>query len=258
MSILTVQQREQAVVLTLNRPEVMNALSSELATQLYNEVSNIGTRKEIRTVIITGTGDRAFSAGTDLKERRDLNPEQKWAQSRTLWRVNLAIWNLPQPVIAAIGGWCLGGGLELALFCDFRVAAEDAKFGFPEMTLGAYPGGGGGVLLPRIIGRAHAKDLFFTARRIGAQEALAIGLVDAVVPRATLMGKALDIADQIRTTSPLGVAAVKKLVNFGADLSFEAAAELDASLRQPLEGTLDYQEGITAHFERRKPVFRGE
>lgn len=258
MSILQVDQREHVVVITLNRPEVMNALSSKLATELYEELANIRPRKDIRTVIITGAGERAFSAGTDLKERRGLDAEQKWAQSRTLWRINTAVWELPQPVIAAIGGWCLGGGLELALFCDLRVAADDAVFGFPEMTLGAYPGGGGGVLLPRIVGRAHAKDLLFTARRIKAQEALQIGLVDTVVPRATLLNKAMEIANQIRATSPLGVAAVKKLINIGSDLSFEAAAELDASLRRPLEGTLDYQEGIKAHFERRTPVFRGE
>jgi enoyl-CoA hydratase/carnithine racemase len=258
MSILHVEQRELAVVITLNRPEVMNALSSDLATQLYEQISNFGLRKDIRSIVIAGAGERAFSAGTDLKERRGLDPEQKWAQSRTLWRVNMAIWNLPQPVIAAIGGWCLGGGLELALFCDMRVAAEDAVFGFPEMTLGAYPGGGAGVLLPRMVGRAHAKDLFFTARRVGANEAREMGLVDIVVPRKSLLDKALEIANQICSTSPLGVAAVKKLVNFGTDLSFEAAADMDASLRRPLESTRDYQEGINAHFERRKPVFRGE
>ena len=179
-------------MLTLNRPEVMNAMSSELAQELLAAVQSAGERRDLRSIVICGAGDRAFCAGTDLKQRRDLSPDEKWAQSRTLWELNQAIWNSPKAVIAAIGGWCLGGGFELALYCDLRIAAEDARFGWPEMTLGAYPGGGGAVMLPRIVGRAKAKELFFTARRIGAAEALALGLVERVVPRPQLLDTALE------------------------------------------------------------------
>ncbi len=258
MAVLLMEQRGATLVLTLNRPEVMNAMSSELAQELLAAVHSAGERSDLRSIVLCGAGDRAFCAGTDLKQRRDLSPDEKWAQSRTLWELNQAIWNSPKAVIAAIGGWCLGGGFELALYCDLRIAAEDARFGWPEMTLGAYPGGGGAVMLPRIVGRAKAKELFFTARRIDAAEAYALGLVERVVPRAQLLDTALEFCRDIESTSPLGLAAVKQAINLGADLPLADAAELDQSLRRPLEATRDYEEGIRAHFDRRKPVFRGE
>lgn len=258
MAVLLTEQRGAALVLTLNRPEAMNALSSELAQELLAAVESAGRRVEVRAIILCGAGDKAFCAGTDLKQRRDLTPDEKWAQSRMLWDLNQAIWNSPKAVIAAIGGWCLGGGFELALYCDLRIAAEDARFGWPEMTLGAYPGGGGAVMLPRIVGRSKAKELFFTARRIGAAEALALGLLERVVPRAQLLATALEYCREIESTSPLGLAAVKQAVNRGADLPLADAAALDQSLRRPLEATRDYEEGIRAHFEKRKPIFRGE
>ncbi|MBE0626458.1 MAG: enoyl-CoA hydratase/isomerase family protein [Burkholderiales bacterium] len=258
MKVLLTEQMGTALVLTLNRPEVMNALSSELALQLLAAVKSADGRRDLRTIVITGAGERAFCAGTDLKQRRELNAEEKWAQSRTLWDVNQAIWNSPKAVIAAIGGWCLGGGFELALYCDLRIAAEDARFGWPEMTLGAYPGGGGAVMLPRIVGRAKAKELFFTARRIDAAEALSLGLVERVVPRAQLLDSALAFAREIESTSPLGLAALKQAINRGADLPLAQAAEVDQSLRRPLEATRDYEEGIRAHFEKRKPMFSGQ
>lgn len=258
MATLLTEQAGSALVLTLNRPEVMNALSSELARELLAAVQSAGERGELRAIVICGAGDKAFCAGTDLKQRRHLTPDEKWEQSRTLWDLNQAIWSSPKAVIAAVGGWCLGGGFELALYCDLRIAAEDARFGWPEMTLGAYPGGGGAVMLPRIVGRAKAKELFFSARRIGAAEALALGLVERVVPRAQLLDSALAFCREMESTSPLGLAAVKKAINQGADLPLREAAELDQSLRRPLEATRDYEEGIRAHFEKRKPVFCGQ
>jgi enoyl-CoA hydratase/carnithine racemase len=258
MGILLTEQHGSARILTLNRPDVMNALSSELARELLEAVLVAGDRRDVRAIVLTGAGEKAFCAGTDLKQRHSLSPEEKWAQSRSLWNVNQAIWNSPKAVIAAIGGWCLGGGFELALYCDLRIAAEDARFGWPEMTLGAYPGGGGAVMLPRIVGRARAKELFFTARRIDAAEAHALGLVGRIVPRSQLLDTALEIACEMEKTSPLGLAAVKQTINQGADLPLQNAAELDQSLRRPLEATRDYEEGIRAHFEKRKPVFRGE
>jgi len=138
------------------------------------------------------------------------------------------------------------------------MAADDAKFSWPEMTLGAYPGSGTLMILPRIIGRAKAKELLFTARQIDAKEALAIGVVDRVVPRGELLHSALGWCQEIEKTSPLGLAAVKRSINDGADLPWHEAAELDQKLRRPLEATRDYEEGIRAHFEKRKPEFRGE
>lgn len=257
MSILQKEKNGTAMVLTLNRPEAMNALSHALVDDLLEAVASASSDDQCRSIILTGAGGTAFCAGTDLKERRSLSPEQKWAQSRKGWELNQALFHSPKAIIAAIGGWCLGGGFELALFCDTRIAAEDAKFSWPEMTLGAYPGSGAALMLPRIIGPAQAKQLFFTARRIDAQEALRIGLVERVVPASGLLDAALAFSREVERTSPLGLAAVKKSVNEGFDLPLQQAAELDQSLRRPLEATHDYEEGIRAHFEKRPPVFVG-
>ena len=176
MPILLQEERDGVQLLTLNRPEALNALSTELALALLGALDAVRTRRDVRAVIITGAGDRAFSAGADLRERRGLDPDEKWAQSRRLWDVNQALWALPQAVIAAVHGWCLGGGFELALFSDLRIATPDAVFSFPEMTLGAYPGAGGAIVLPRLVGPARAKEIFFTAqanprrRRAGARD----------------------------------------------------------------------------------------
>lgn len=257
MTVLLREKIDKAIVLTLNRPESMNALSHELVNQLIEAIKDASAQADCRSIILTGAGEKAFCAGTDLKERRTLSPEEKWAQSRGGWKLNQALFDSPKAVIAAVGGWCLGGGFELALYCDTRIAADDARFGWPEMTLGAYPGSGAALMLPRIVGPARAKQLFFTARRIDAQEAYRIGLVDRVVSRHALLEAALEFAREVEQTSPLGLAAVKRSVNEGSDLPLAEAAKLDQLLRQPLEGTRDYEEGIRAHFEKRKPVFVG-
>lgn len=258
MSILLQEEKDSIVVLTLNRPEAMNALSNELSVKLHAAIKDIGLRRDIRAVVITGAGDRAFCAGADLKERRDLDADEKWQQRSRIWELGEAIWRLPQPVIAAIHGFCLGGGFEIALYCDLRIAADNAVFSFPEMTLGAYPGAGAAVVLPRLIGRGRAKEIFFTARKVPADEALSLGIVEWVVPRDQIVSKALEIANKIKLSSPLGIAGVKQMVNFGSDLTFEEANALNDKLRRPLEGTKDYLEGITAFFEKRPARYIGE
>lgn len=257
MTLLTVQIEGSVRLLTLDRPIAMNALSSALAKELFAAIQHASADPLVRTIVVTGAGDVAFSAGADLKERRTLSADGKWQQSRDLWNVNDACRRSPKAVIAAINGHCLGGGLELALHCDLRVAAETARFGFPEMTLGAYPGAGGAVILPRIIGEAKAKDFLFRGRRVDAAEALALGLVHQVVPASGLLAAALAMATEIETTAPLGLAAVKRLLDEGSDQTFEAASALDRSLRAPLDATDDYAEGIAAHFEKRKARFQG-
>jgi enoyl-CoA hydratase/carnithine racemase len=258
MSILLQEEKDGVVVLTLNRPDAMNSLSSELSLALQKAVKEIGRRRDIRAVIITGAGDRAFCAGADLKERRDLDADGKWQQRSRIWELNEMIWRMPQPVIAAVHGFCLGGGFEVALYCDLRVAADNAVFSFPEMTLGAYPGAGAAVVLPRLIGRGRAKEIFFTARKLKADEALSLGIVEWVVPRDQIVSKAFEVANEIKKSSPLGVAGIKQMVNFGADLTFEEANALNDTLRRPLEGTKDYLEGITAFFEKRPARYIGE
>jgi enoyl-CoA hydratase/carnithine racemase len=258
MPSLLQEERDGLLLLTLNRPEALNALSNELATTLLAAVKAAETRRDIRALIITGAGERAFCARADLRERSGLSPDEKWAQRTRLWKVNEALWNMPQPVIAAIHGWCLGGGFELALFSDLRIATPQAVFSFPEMTLGAYPGAGAAIALPRLIGPGRAKDIFFTARRVKADEALALGIVERVVPREELLATAIEIGSQIKTCAPLGLAGVKQMVNLGTDLAFGDAVALNDKLRRPLEATKDYEEGIRAFFEKRPAKFTGE
>jgi enoyl-CoA hydratase/carnithine racemase len=258
MTQLLEEERNGVLLLTLNRPEAHNAISNTLAAEMAAVLEEAGERRSLRAIIVTGAGERAFCAGADLKERREMNPDEKWAQRTRLWRLNCLVWRLPVPVIAAIHGWCLGGGFELALFCDFRIATDQAVFSFPEMSLGAYPGAGGPILLPRLVGRARAKEILFSARQVSAQEALALGIVEEVVPRERLLSRAFELAESFQRSSPLGVAAVKRLINQGTDLPIDLASDLNEALRRPLEATKDYEEGIRAHFEKRRPVFRGE
>jgi enoyl-CoA hydratase/carnithine racemase len=229
-----------------------------MAEALYGALEQVARRREVRAVIFTGAGERAFCAGADLKERREMSPDDKWAQRTRLWRVNQLIWQLPQPAIAAIHGWCLGGGFELALACDFRIATEQTVFAFPEMSLGAYPGAGGPIFLPRLIGRARAKEILFTARRVPAKEALELGIVERLVQPADLLPAAFSLAEDFTRCSPLGVAGAKRLINQGGDLPVDVANELNEAIRRPLEATKDYEEGIRAHYEKRPAVFRGE
>lgn len=243
---------------TLNRPAAMNAINAALADELRGFLEDLAGRRDVRVLVLTGAGGRAFSAGADLKERRAMTPEQLWAHSRKIHRVCDMLDLLPQPVIAAIGGYCLGGGAELALAADIRVASDTAEFGFPEMTLGAFPGAGAPVRLPRIVGPAWAKEILLTARRVGAAEAKALGLVHYVTSPAELADRARAVARQILRVSPLGARAVKQIVNRGIAMSVEEATALANALRQPLEATRDYQEGLRAHFEKREPRFVGE
>jgi enoyl-CoA hydratase/carnithine racemase len=258
LTVLTEALQGCALVLTLNRPESRNALSTELVQALLEAVAQSRQRKDVRALVIIGAGDKAFSAGTDLKERRTLSQAQKAAQSRSLLTLSEAIWDHPKPVIAAVGGYCLGGGAELAMACDLRIAADDVVFGFPEMTLGVYPGSGGPVTLSRLVGATRAKDLLFTARRFGALEAQAMGLVERVVPRAGLLDAAVAWATEMEATSPLALAALKKSINEGMSLSLRDAAELDQRIRRPLDASKDNEEGMRAQFEKRRPRFTGE
>lgn len=257
MTILLQEEAGGIATLTLNRPDAMNAISNALATELLDRLDAISQRRDIRSVILRGAGDRAFCAGADLKERRGVGPDEKWAQRTRLFNVNQAIWRLPQPVVAAIHGFCLGGGFELALFCDYRIATPDVQFSFPEMSLGAYPGAGGPIMLAKNIGKARAKEILLSARRVAADEALSLGVVDMVVPYEELSERAVALATTFQASSPLGTAAVKTLINQGADLPLHAASDLNDALRRPLEATRDYEEGIEAFFEKRTPNFVG-
>lgn len=255
---LLIETADGIVTATLNRPDAMNAINTALAEELRRLLEDLAGRRDVRVLVLSGAGGRAFSAGADLKERRTMTPDELWAQSRKIHRVCDMLELLPQPVVCAVDGYCLGGGAELALAADIRIASETAQFGFPEMTLGAFPGAGGPVRLPRVVGAAWAKEILLTARRVGAAEAKALGLVHDVAPQAELADRARAVARQILRVSPLGARAVKQIVNRGMAMSIEEATALASALRQPLEATRDYQEGLRAHFEKREPRFTGE
>ena len=215
------------LLLTLNRPESLNALSTRLATELHAAIVHAARSEDVRAVVIGGAGGKAFSAGTDLRERRTLSPEGKWAQSRALWNTTEAIRNCPKPVIAAIAGWCLGGGFELALSCDIRIAGESARFGWPEMSLGAYPGGGAAVMLPRIVGIARAKEMLFTARRLSGKEALSCAVVERLTGDGELTSCALQVASAVHAIPAQLLGAMKDTLSESADLPWTQALEVE-------------------------------
>jgi enoyl-CoA hydratase len=248
---------QHLVELILNRPEVLNAIDNTLATELTAECERIAAATDIWVVILRGAGERAFCAGADLKARRDFTPDD-WAQQRALLRkMFAALRDLPQPMIAAVHGYALGGGTELAMLADFVVASEDATFGLTEVSLGIIPGGGGTQNLPRMIGRNRAKELIYTARRIPASEALRLGLVNHVVPRPELLSKATSLAEEIMKNSPYSVRQVKWAVDNGADLPFDEGLEREHAAYMRAIASEDRREGIAAFNEKRRPRFTG-
>ncbi len=252
-----VQRDEHLAHLVLNRPEVLNAIDNTLARELTQACEVLAEDASVWAIILSGAGERAFSAGADLKARRDFTPED-WAEQRALLRQMFArLRNLPQPMIAAVHGYALGGGTELAMLADFIVASEDAVFGLTEVSLGIIPGGGGTQNLPRMVGRNRAKELIYTARRISAAEALRIGLVNHVVACPELLDKASEIAREIMKNSPFSVRQVKWAIDHGADAAFEEGLEREHEAYMRAIASEDRREGIAAFNEKRPPRFTG-
>jgi enoyl-CoA hydratase/carnithine racemase len=252
-----VERDEHLVQLILNRPEVLNAINNTLIQELTSAVDSLAADDSVWAIILRGAGERAFCSGADLKVRRDFTPEQ-WTEQRALIRHLFArLRSVPQPMIAAVHGFALGGGTELALMADFIVAAEDAVFGLTEVSLGILPGGGGTQSLPRMIGRNRAKELIYTARRVPAEEAFRLGLVNHVVPRPELLPKAVALAEEIMRNSPYSVRQVKWAIDQGADLPFEEGLEREHAAYMRAIASQDRREGIAAFNERRRPQFSG-
>ena len=244
--------------LTLNRPQALNALSRRLAAALRDTVRDLVMRPDLRVVVLRGAGERAFSTGADLKERATMSPDEKGAHTAEIAAAAEALTALPVPAIAAVRGYALAGGMELAVACDIRVAATDAVFGLTEVAIGVFPGAGGPVRLPRLVGPGKAKELIYSGRRIDAAEALQCGLVERVVPVAEFDAAVAELAGQIRDAAPLAVRAAKRVLDVAPDLPLSAALAYAEALRRPLDATRDYDEGLAAFAERRKPRFTGE
>lgn len=244
-------------VIRLNRPQHANALSMDLLKELQGALQAIKNKEEIRCVLLTGSGERVFCAGADLKERKGL-PESEVKQAVALISdtINL-LEEVPQPTIACLNGSAFGGGLELALACDIRLTAAEAKMGLTETTLGIIPGAGGTQRLPRIVGIAKAKEMIYTGKRIAASEALEIGLVNAVVPQEELMQTGMEWAGQIAANGPIAVRAAKKAINSSLDTDIASGLEVENQCYQMTIPTEDRLEGLRAFAEKRKPVYKG-
>jgi methylglutaconyl-CoA hydratase len=235
-----------------------NSLTMALVRELGERVAAAGQDRTLRAVVLTGAGDRAFCAGADLKERARMSADEVHAFHTGLRDALVALERSPRVFVAALNGAALGGGLELALACDLRVAAEGAEMGLPEVSLGIIPGGGGTVRLPRVIGVGRAKDLILTGRRVGAAEALALGLVARVAPAARLAAEALALAEQVARNAPVSLRQAKRAVDEGFHLPVEEALALENRLYQDCLGSKDRVEALRAFAEKRPPVFTGE
>ena len=253
-------QEGAVAILTLNRPEALNAFTPDVLDLLDEYLNRVESDSAIRAVIITGSGEKAFCVGADLKARQQeltgAEPSRDPFAERVA-RVLGHIEGIPRPVFAAINGYALGGGLELALTADLRVAAEEARFGFPEAKVGSMPGAGGTQRLPRVIGPSRAKELMFVSDHIDAAEAYRIGLVNRVVPRAELMTKTVELARVIGSRAPLSLAAIKRCVDHAAAEMLERGLAFEQAQFAVLRTSEDRKEGIAAFLAKREPHFVG-
>lgn len=255
---LIFEKQEGIGILTINRPNVLNALNRETMTELKDLVEKIAADPEVAVVIVTGSGEKSFVAGADISEMREMTPLAGREWGKYSQAVFNAIENLPQPVIAAVNGYALGGGCELAMCCDFRIASEKAKFGQPEVLLGVIPGFAGTQRLPRLIGKGRAKELLFTGDQIDAAEAYRLGLVNKVVAPDQLLPAALEQARKIMSRGPVAVKLCKAAVNEGLDMDIESGQAYEAEAFGLCFATADQKEGMSAFIEKRKAAFSGK
>ncbi|HEY3210215.1 MAG TPA: enoyl-CoA hydratase-related protein [Actinomycetota bacterium] len=257
MSLAEIRIDGHVAVVKLNRPEALNAISGEVADFLAGSLLQAAADPNAWVVVLTAAGDKAFCVGADLKERNLLD-DAGWMRNRVLMRGLFdSLRALPQPTIASVFGYALGGGFELALNCDLIVATNDAVFGLPEVRVGIVPGGGGTQALVRRLGPARAKDLIFTGRRISAEEAYGLGLVARVVERDALERATLELAREICGSSPVAVREAKLAVDRGLDVTLEDGIELEDLAWRRAVASQDRREGIAAFNEKRDPQWRG-
>ena len=255
---LQLEVRDAVATITINRPDKLNALNATVIAELGDAAARLREDQQIRGAILTGAGPKAFVAGADIGEIAGQGPVDGKARSLEGQRVFRALERCGKPVIAAVNGFALGGGCELAMACHLRIASENARFGQPEVKLGIGPGYGGTVRLPRLVGRGRALELLLTGQMIDAQEAYRIGLVNRVVPADRLLAESETLLRTMLENGPLAIRACLESVDAGLDMGLEEALLLEANLFGLLSGTADMREGTAAFGEKRKAVFRGE
>jgi enoyl-CoA hydratase/carnithine racemase len=254
-SVYVRREADGIAEVVLDRPDAMNALSTTTLVQLTAHFTAVAVDPSVRAVVLSAAGERAFCVGADLKERAAMSDAQIMAQRPAFRAAFGALLALPEPVIAAVHGFALGGGCELALSCDIIVADGTAVLGLPEATVGLVPGCGGTQLLARRVGPGRAADLIFSGRRVGADEAAAIGLVDRLVPAGQARESALELAQQVAANSPVAVRAAKQALRNGAGLALAAALDVEDAAWRTAAGSADRREGIAAFAEKRRPVW---
>lgn len=258
MQMIDIKIEHHVCILTLNRPEAANALSIQMLNELNQALDTIANDMNVFCTVITGSGEKAFCAGADLKERKGMSDEDVIKTVRLIGQTIDKVESLPMPVIAAINGVAFGGGLELALACDLRVASKEAKLGLTETSLAIIPGAGGTQRLPRLIGLGQAKKLIYTAQRINGESALELGIVEEVAKQSELLEATLTLAKQIASNGPIAVQAAKKAINEGMQTDLASGLEMEHQNYQLTIPTKDRNEGLLAFQEKRKPEYKGE
>ena len=252
------EKAEGIATITINRPDALNALNEETITELLARFDDADKDESIKAIILTGSGDRAFCAGADLKMMKGASPVKGTEVARHGQSLGNRIEALGKPVIAQINGYALGGGIEIAMACDIRIASENAQIGQPEINVGLIPGWGGTQRLPRYVGKGTAKEMIFTGKRIDAKTAERLGLVNAVVPADQLKTKVRELATELISKPPIAIKLCKALINNSTETHPNIGLQQEAEAFGLVASTEDFNEGVTAFLEKRKPQYKGK
>jgi len=252
------EKSEGIAIITLNRPEVLNTFSKELIDEVLQVLEGVKNDESVRVVVLTGAGEKAFSAGADIKAMKGMNALRARELSLMGEKLCGSLENFQKPVIAAINGYAVGGGLEVAMACDFRIASENARMGQTEINIGFIPGWGGTQRLTRLVGKTKAKELVFTGKMIDAETAEQLGILNAVVQADKFKETVRQYAAELAAKAPVALRVAKALINKGADISLDSALALEREGFSAVASTEDLQEGVAAFTEKRKPTFKGK
>lgn len=256
--LVLLEVEEYMGTVTINRPKQMNALNTDVLYKLREVLLECGRREDVKVIIITGAGEKSFVAGADIAEMKEMSPRGGMLFAETGQSVFSLIEQIPKPVLAAVNGYALGGGTELAIACDITLASEKARFGTPEVNLGVFPAFGGTQRLTRLLGKARAKEIIFSGEMFDATRALAIGLINRVCPPEELMEETRNLARTIMSKGPVAIELAKKSIETGFDLDLSKALLVERSLFAQCFDTEDQKEGMAAFMDKREPEFKGE